>query len=251
MKKKILLITLVILSLSLVIFLLIINNNKSSIYILLDNTYSLEYKDGKFRKANYEDYKDSDFVGFSNNEFIGYYNIYGLDENKDVFVTNDKSDEAYSFEQPYLFVTKEIEVLDFHVEDAKVEDLKYLVNDLEINVNSIEELDSFKMIKVDIDNDNIEEYIYYANRFNPEEDDSFSCIFLVNKGKVYLMGIAELYDAYEEDSYLTMDDYSLGYILKIDNKIKLVVSMKSTDVTFYSIFSFDKDLVTEFGGSYA
>ena len=65
------------------------------------------------------------------------------------------------------------------------------------------------------------------------------------------MGLAELYEAYEESSIKTMDYFSLSYLLKIDGSIKMIVAMDSTDLTYYYIYGFDNKLVTDFGGVYA
>ena len=251
MKKKNLIMILVIVGIVLLflVLLFIKNSRVSDQYLILDNYYSLLYKDDKFVKASYDDLTKQEFAGFSNKEFIGIYEIYGKDEYDNFYFTNDESDEAYAFEMPFIFATNGIEVVSFDVEDAKSSDLVYIRDEFGYDIENVDDLSLFKKIKYDVDDDSHDDYIYYASYYDENENNSFSCIFLIKDNKFYLMGLADMYDAYE-DSFLTMDSYSLGYIIKIDNRIMMIVSMESTDLAYYSIYEFDKDLKNVFGGTY-
>ncbi len=233
----------------LIILLVLVTNNKSE-YLVFDNTTFLEYKNHTFQEVQYEDLLDKDFACFSLNKFIGYYNIYARDTNNELFMTNNANEKAYTFEHPYLFVTSNVEVLEFDVIDADINDLSYLTYDLNKDfIESIDDLDSFKKVTYDIDDDGQKETIYSASYYNIDDNNSFSIVFLVKNNKIYLMGESSIFDAYdEEDSFGSMDHFSLKYLLNLDNSIKMVIGMESTDITYYQIYSFDDELKEEYGG---
>lgn len=248
MKKIYVIIIVVILFISIVA--LKILNTHNSYYLIFDNVAALEYKNGKFVEVGYEDLLDRTYSCFSLGEFIGYYNIYSRDENNEYYMTNKANEEAYTFEHPYLFVSSNVEVLEYKVEDGQEDDLSYLTYDLDMDfIESIDDLDTFKKVIFDIDGDMVDEYIYSASYFGIDDNNSFSIVFLVKDNKVYVMGQSSLFESYdEEDSFESIDNFELKYLIKIDDSIKMVVGMGSTDLTYYQIFSFDNDLIEEYGG---
>ncbi len=250
-KKNILWAIIVIVVILIFIILLVVKNNiNNNQYLIIDNYYSFVYKDNRFNKADFNSLLDREYAGFSNKEFIGYYELYGKDENNNLYFTNDDSDDAYAFDTPFLFATSGIEVINYEVLDATSSDLEYIRKDIGVNIKSIDELNSFKKVKYDIDNDSKDDFIYYASYYDYDGNDSFSCIFLIKDNKFYMMGLSNMFDAYDESTIQTMDNYSLGYLIKIDNDIMMIVAMESTDITYYSIYRFDKDLINIFGGTY-
>jgi hypothetical protein len=247
MKKVYIIIGIIVVALLLVLF--ILTRNKSE-YLIIDNTTFLEYKDDTFKEVEYDDLLDRTYSCFSGGVFIGYYDVYARDTNNELFMTNNANDKAYTFEHPYLFVTSNVEVLDFKVKDANDSDLSYLTYDLKKEfIESIDDLDSFKKVTYDIDDDGVNEYIYSASYYGIDDNNSFSIVFLVKNNKIYLMGESNTFDAYDEEgSFGSLDNFTLKYLLKIDDSIKMVVGMESTDITYYQIYSFDKELKEEYGG---
>ena len=250
MKKRNFIIILFVVIALLVVFLFVFLNKNNIDYLIFDNTLNLKYDNGKFSLASYDDLVNKTYSSFFNGEFIGYYEIYGIDQNNEFYMTNENNEDAYSFEHPYMFVTNGVEVLEFEENDATIDDLSYLTYDFDkYFIEDIDNLDIFKKISYDIDLDNELEDIYYASYYDMDDDNSFSLVFLVKNNKVYLMGESSLFSSYdEEEAFYSIDNYKLMYLLKIDGSIKMVVGMQSTDITYYQIYSFDNDLIQEYGG---
>lgn len=243
-------------SLFLLIILMFLVNRSSSSYLIFDSRLFLKYGDDNFEIVSSDELFNRDYHTFYQKEYIGKYEVYNADvENKKVFFTNSESSEAYTFDTPYLAVTSEIEYLPFEAVSSSSDDLSYLTYDLDkYFIESVDDLDIFEKVVYDFDLDGEDESIFVASYWNEVDDGldletSFSTIFLVDNGIIYSLGYAEPYPAYEyeDDSFFTMDSFSLGYLFDIDDSIRIVVSMKSTDVVFYSIYEFNgNDLVCQF-----
>lgn len=248
--KKIYIFLIAISVLLLFVFIFLSVNKDNSEYLIFDNVLNLKYEDGKFVEVNYDDLPDSNYASFSNREFIGYYSIYGKDQNNEFYMTNDSSDDAYTFDHPYLFVTNGVKVLEYQTIDANVSDLSYITYDLDkYYIESIDDLDVFKKVNYDVDGDGSVETIFIASYFDIDDNNSFSVIFLVKNNKVFLIGESNLFSTYdEEDSFSSIDNYQLEYLMEIDGSVKMIVGMESTDVTYYQVYSFDDTLVQEYGG---
>ena len=247
MKKVYIILGIVFISLLIIFFVLTRNVSE---YIVLDNTTFLEYRNNTFKEVEFDELLNKNFACFSVGKFIGYYNVYARDTNNELFMTNDLNENAYTFEHPYLFVTSNVEVLEVDIKDADNSDLSYITYDLNKDfIESIDDLDSFKKVTYDIDGDGQNEYIYSASYYGIDDNNSFSVVFLVKNNKIYLMGESSLFEAYdEEESFNSIDNFTLKYLLKMDNSIKMVVGMESTDITYYQIYSFDDELKEEYGG---
>lgn len=247
--KKTLIILLCSICAIVIILLLFVNRNDTS-YIIFDNSLFLSFDNGIFKEVSSDDLFKKDYHAFYQKEYIGKYELYNIDsEYGRLFFSNSKSKDTYSFETPYLAITSGMEFVSFEVVDGVVEDLSYLTYDLDKYwLENVEELDVFKKVLFDVDNDGSDESIYYASYCNLLDDDfdlekSFSVVFMVDNNKVYVLEETNPYDAYvdEEDSFYTMDNLVLEYLLKSNKSIFMVVSTKSTDLSFYSIYEFTGD----------
>jgi hypothetical protein len=234
--------------LALFIFLLLLVNNSKNNYVIFDNNLFLSINNNKILEVSSESLYNQTYHAFYQKEYIGKYELYNIDdEYGKLFFSNSESSDAYSFETPYLAVTSGIEVVPFEILDGEITDLSFLTYDFDKHwIESVDDLDLFKKIVFDVDNDNVDEVIYYASYWNElddglDYDTSFSIVFLVDNNKVHLLNEANPYETYieEDEAFYTMDSLALEYLFEVDNSIMMVVSIKSTDVSFYSIYEFN------------
>ena len=237
------------------IVLTLILNSKDENYIIFDNNLFLSINDGRVSEISSDLLFDRDYNAFYQKEYIGKYELHSIDDEfGKLFFSNSKSDDTYSFETPYLAITPGIKFIPFEVVDADIDDLSLLSFDLDKYwISSIDDLNVFKKVIFDVDNDDVDETVYYASYWNyldtgADLDKSFSITFLVDNNKVYVLDDAVFYGTSLDDDevFYTMDNVVLEYLLEVDGSIVMVVASKSIDVSFYSLYEFNDERVINY-----
>ncbi len=220
---------------------------KDETYLVIDNSVILSFdkENNYYSKIDFETLRDKELFGFSNGEYIGSYKVERMDENGEIFVKNEDDDNAYLFEHPYIFSTSDIEVLEYNEEDCNNDDFNILKMYYDLDfINDMEDIGYFKKVKYDLDGNGDVEVIYYASYYDMDDvKNSFSGIFIKDNDKYYNMYLDNSFSDYEEDNETinSLDTYSLAYLLKINDKVHMVVTSKEIDVANYSIFGLNSE----------
>ena len=148
-----------------VIMLLIFGGDKESVangtYIVVGNDARWKYEDDKWDNLDTQDdiFNDTEFNVYKNQVYQGKYYLQNYN---DTWYFFDKNNQSYDLEgQLFAYSSEdEINVIEFTVEEAGLNELNDLLKKYNMIVSSMSELSYAQKISLDFDNDQKDEYIY-------------------------------------------------------------------------------------------
>ena len=110
---------------------------------------------------------------------------------------------------------REIEVVNFTEEAPSITEIKSLLNNYKIKINSFDDLSQVQKISMDFDNDGNDEYIYSLSNYmnSTVSNNIFSIVVYVDNDKIYdivkslddnvkyIYSVSNIIDANEDKSY--------------------------------------------------
>ena len=171
-----------------------------------DEWSTLEINDSVFNRNKFKVYKDQ--------VYKGSYFIQNYDDTWYFFDEQNTSYDLYG----QLFAYKsdrEIEVVNFTEEAPSITEIKSLLNNYKIKINSFDDLSQVQKISMDFDNDGNDEYIYSLSNYmnSTVSNNIFSIVVYVDNDKIYdivkslddnvkyIYSVSNIIDANEDKSY--------------------------------------------------
>ena len=205
------------------IMLLIFGGDKESVangtYIVVGNDARWKYEDDKWDNLDTQDdiFNDTEFNVYKNQVYQGKYYLQNYN---DTWYFFDKNNQSYDLEgQLFAYSSEdEINVIEFTVEEAGLNELNDLLKKYNMIVSSMSELSYAQKISLDFDNDQKDEYIYSISNLMAEniKNNEFSLVLYVDENKT-----SEIINNISNPDYI----YSISNIIDVndDQKYELII----------------------------
>ena len=208
-------------------------------YLIIDDVYFYQYVDGEIKEISSldTDYENYLFDIYSKNEFKGSYHVADI-EYEYVRYRRKGSSGLYRPEVPYIALTQNMDIVEYEKEKLSTEDVNKLTNLMySKDVYDITNINSSYKITLDLDDDDIDETIYFATNYDYSEipETAFSIVYINDENGITVL----------EENYVTAENifnikqYGIDNIVELENDgyYTVVISssdMDETSLLFYS-----------------
>lgn len=208
-------------------------------YLIIDDVYLYQYEDNKMKKISFLDtnYDKHLFDIYRDGEYSGAFYVSNISHDYVNFIKKGSSG-MYRPTIPYIALTQDIEYIEYEKEELNLEDIQYIENMMfDKGIYDIGTIDNSSKVKIDLDNDQVEETIYQVTNYNYDfvPENVFSLIYIMDDNNIEI--IEEYYEISENVVELPQCDLKHILDLSGEGNYTLVVSNSDYDETYLNFYN--------------